>query len=345
MSAFVTSFSRRKLLMGGAGALVAAPFVAKGVARAEGEPKPFRIAWNTGAVCSAPVGYAIEKGIFAKHGLAAETLTFAGSTEQLLEAIATGKADAGFGMALRWLKPLEQGFDVRVTAGIHGGCMRLLGAKAANVDSLKALRGKTIAVTDHVSPSKNFFSIVLLKRGIDPVTEVEWRQYPAEVLPLAVDKGEAHAVADGDPRMWNWLKDGKFVEIANNLSGEYAVRTCCLRPSAAAWSGTSAPSPPPSPARCWRPRIGSPTSRRTPPRRFASYGAKGTVEDLAAMLRSHAHEVHPVGTDLTEQLAQYVDELKLVNVIKPTTDPVKFSERMLRRRSALTFPHVSPRPR
>jgi hypothetical protein len=50
------------------------------------------------------------------------------TTDQLLEGIATGKADAGLGLALRWLKPLEQGFDVRITAGVHGGCIRLLGA-------------------------------------------------------------------------------------------------------------------------------------------------------------------------------------------------------------------------
>ena len=34
--------------------------------------------------------------------------------------------DAGLGMALRWLKPLEQGFDVKIAAGTHGGCMRVL---------------------------------------------------------------------------------------------------------------------------------------------------------------------------------------------------------------------------
>ncbi len=32
-------------------------------------------------------------------------------------------------MALRWLKALEQGFDVKLTAGTHGGCLNLLTAK------------------------------------------------------------------------------------------------------------------------------------------------------------------------------------------------------------------------
>ena len=44
--------------------------------------------------------------------------------------MASGKADGGVGMALGWLKPLEQGFDVKLTAGLHGGCIRLLTTKS-----------------------------------------------------------------------------------------------------------------------------------------------------------------------------------------------------------------------
>jgi NitT/TauT family transport system substrate-binding protein len=87
-------------------------------------------------------------------------------------------------MALRWLKPLEQGFDVRITAGVHGGCIRLLGSKAADITSLESLRGKTIAISDQASPAKNFCSIEFAKNGIDPVRDVDWRQYPADLLRL-----------------------------------------------------------------------------------------------------------------------------------------------------------------
>ena len=66
-------------------------------------------------------------------------------------------------MALRWLKPLEQGFDVKLTAGTHGGCMRLLAAADGPVTDLVSLKGKTIATGDMASPAKNFFSIMLAK--------------------------------------------------------------------------------------------------------------------------------------------------------------------------------------
>jgi NitT/TauT family transport system substrate-binding protein len=61
---------------------------------------------------------------------------------------------------------------------------------------------------------------------------------------------------------------------------------------------------------------------------FSGYGGKGSVEDLAAMLRSQHHGDRPVGTDLKRQLVLYGDELKQVNVLKRTTDTAKFAERV-----------------
>ena len=95
-------------------------------AAAKGQPKKINFAWNAGASCLIGVTVAKDKGFFAKHGLDVELINFSGSTDQLLETIATGKADAAVGMALRWLKPLEQGFDVKIVGSTHGGCLRLL---------------------------------------------------------------------------------------------------------------------------------------------------------------------------------------------------------------------------
>ena len=293
-----------------------------------GPPRALKLAWNASAICTAAAPVAKDRGIFAKHHLDIEFINFGGSTEQLLEAIATGKADAGIGMALRWLKPLEQGFDVRITTGIHGGCMRLLAAKSAAITRLEDLRGKIVAVSDQASPAKNFFSIMLAKRGVNPETEVEWRQYPLDLLALAVDKGEAHALADGDPRTWLWRKEGKLEEIATNLSYEYAHRTCCVlairgslirdeRPVAAALTRATL-------------EAGDFVAHKPDEAAalFSSYGGKGSVEDLTAMLRSHTHHERPVGLELKRQIALYADELKFIKVIKPSTDTTKFAERV-----------------
>ena len=293
----------------------------------EGLPRAIKLAWNATAICTAAAPIAKERGFFARHNLDVEFVNFGGSTEQLLEAIATGKADAGIGMALRWLKPLEQGFDVRITAGIHGGCMRLLGSKSAGIDSLESLKGKTVAISDQASPTKNFFAIYLLKRGIDPES-IQWRQYPSNLLALAVDKGEAQALADADPLTYLWLKEGKLNELATNLSGEYANRTCCVL---AVRGGLVRDEKPVATALTRAVLEASDHVGHDPADAaavFSAYGGKGSVEDLTAMLNNQSHKHHPVGVDLKEQIALYADELKLVNVFRPGTNVFKFAERV-----------------
>ena len=307
------------------------PLICRAAANGEerqGPPRQLKLAWNANAACTVAAAVAKERGVFANHNLDVEFFNFGGSTDQLLEAIATGKADAGLGLALRWLKPLEQGFDVRITAGVHGGCIRLLGAKAANIDNLEALRGKAIGISDQASPAKNFSSIFLAKNGIDPVRDVEWRQYPANLLALAVDKGEVQALAEIDPLPYLWLKDGKLNEIATNLSDGFADRTCCVL----AIRGSLVRNELPVAAALTRSILEAADRVASDPADaaavYSGYGGKGSVEDLAAMYRSHTHHNHPVGTALKKQLVLYTDELKAIHVIKQSTDSAKFAERI-----------------
>lgn len=193
-----------------------------------GAPRKLKISWNAGAVCLAPLPVAIDYGFFQKQNLEIELVNYSGSTDQLLEAIATGKSDAGLGMALRWLKPLEQGFDVKIAAGTHGGCMRVLTRANSGVDKLSDLKGKIVAVGDLAGPDKNFFSIQLAKLGIDPNKDVDWRPYPGNLLNLAVEKGEVQAFLASDPLAYLWLKDSQYKEVASNLDGEYRDKSCCI---------------------------------------------------------------------------------------------------------------------
>ncbi len=37
-------------------------------------------------------------------------------------------------------------------------------------------------------PDKNFFAILLKRHGIDPISDVQWKVYPADLLSVALDK-------------------------------------------------------------------------------------------------------------------------------------------------------------
>ncbi|PSH62209.1 ABC transporter substrate-binding protein [Phyllobacterium sophorae] len=329
----------RRTLLRGAGALgLAAPFgsmALTGLAGAQNaaapakELKKIKFATNASAICLAPVFVAKEQGIFAKYGLDVELVNFGASTEALLEAIATGKADGGVGMALRWLKALEQGFDVKITAGTHGGCSRLVTPASTGLKTLSDLKGKSIGVSDLASPGKNFFSILLNKEGINPVSDVEWRQYPGELLQVAAEKGEIHAIADGDPKAFFWLRDNNYVQIASNLDHGFENRVCCIvglrgslirddLPTATALTRALLE------AQDWT--VAKPEDAA---RAFLPNAPKDkSTDDLIAVLLAQTHNHNPTGTDLKKEIALYAGELRDVQVFKQSTDPDAFAEKV-----------------
>jgi NitT/TauT family transport system substrate-binding protein len=291
------------------------------------EKRALKLTWNATAICTVGVAVAQEKGYFARHNLDVELVNFGGSTDQLLEAIATAKADAGVGMALRWLKPLEGGFDVKIAAGIHGGCMRLFSAPGSGIAKIADLKGKAIGVTDLAAPDRNFFSIMLHQAGIDPNKEVEWRVFPGDVLPVALKKGEVQAFCQGDPLGWMARERDGLTEVANNLSGEYAHRTCCVLGIRGALIRQEKPVATALVQSLLEAQEWVAVNAEAAAAVFAPY-AKAPVEQLTAMLKSHTHHDNPLAGDLRSQIAAYGEELKRIAVFKQSTDIQKYAARV-----------------
>jgi NitT/TauT family transport system substrate-binding protein len=322
-----TSLSRRGVLARGAGA--AAVIASSGLlaSRAWSQPRKLTFAWNATAFCLSPVVVAQERGIFEKNGLQVDLINYTGSTDQLLESLATAKADAAVGMIHRWLKPLESGFDVKIVGSSHGGCVRMVGVKEAGVTDLKKLKGKTIGVSDIASPGKNFFSILLKKNGIDADTEVTWRQYPADLLDIAVNKGEIQAIADGDPTLYLIEKrnKGRYVELASNLSGEYKDKVCCIVGA----RGELVRNDKPAVAALVRSIVQASDYVAENPNEsaklFAKYSPNVPVEDLRALLGTLTHAHHPTGTSLRDEVEFYARDFRSVGVLKSSTDPARLA--------------------
>jgi NitT/TauT family transport system substrate-binding protein len=291
------------------------------------EMRSLKLTWNATAICTVGVAVAQEKGYFARHNLDVELVNFGGSTDQLLEAIATAKADAGVGMALRWLKPLEGGFDVKIAAGIHGGCMRLFSAPNSGIKTIADLRGKAIGVTDLAAPDRNFFSIMLHEAGVDPNKEVEWRVFPGDVLPVALKKGEVQAFCQGDPLGWMARERDGLTEVANNLSGEYAHRTCCVLGIRGTLIRQEKPVATALVQSLLEAQVWVAANPEAAAAVFAPH-AKAPVEQLTAMLKSHTHHDHPLAGDLRSQIAAYGEELKRIAVFKQSTDIQKYAARV-----------------
>lgn len=290
--------------------------------------KPVTLAYNQTAICTAAVPVAKAKGIFAKYGLDVDFVNFAGSTDQLLEAISTGKADGATGMALRWLKPLQQGFDVKLAAGLHGGCLRLLTTPDGGIKTIADLKGKSIGTTDLGSPDKNFFSIRLAQLGIDPSSDVSWKVFPADLLSVALKRGDVQAVSGGDPMIWLQRENQHLVQIGTNLDGQYATRTCCvvgLRGSLLRESPYTANALTRAVLEGGRYVADHPDEAAEI---FAPYTPKVSVAQLNQMLHEHAHHMQQVGPAFQQQIADYAVDLKTVGVFSSSVDPQRFAKKV-----------------
>jgi NitT/TauT family transport system substrate-binding protein len=301
----------------------------RGFGNSNSKPGLIRLAYGEAAVCQAPVALALKEGIFAKHRIDVELVNIA-APEELLQSLSTGKADAGIGMIMSWLKPMEQGFDVQLVMGTHGGCSHLVGSKKAGVTDVKHLKGKTIAVSDVSGSSRNTFSILLSENGIDPNKDVEWKTYPPPLLGMAVEKNTAQAIAGGDPILYLIQKNsnGDLVEILSNLTPPWNDRVCCVLGVSGRLLRERR-----SEVRALASSLIEAADRtvENPEATAAAFAPHTTasVADVTILLRQETHCCHPTGRGLKHQVVVFTKELQKVGIMKASTDPAKFADRVV----------------
>jgi NitT/TauT family transport system substrate-binding protein len=179
-----------------------------------------------GLTCEAPIFSAVEKGFFKEEGLDVSLVKCEWANYK--DVLALGGFDITHHLVMYFLKPVEQGLDVKFTGGIHRGCLRVQAAAKGPIQKLEDLRGKRIGVPGMGTPPFIFANRVLGAHGIDPKTEIKWLVFPAGELGLALDKGEVDAVANSEPIGSLLLADGKVRNIADQATDvPYKDEYCC----------------------------------------------------------------------------------------------------------------------
>ena len=149
-----------------------------------------------GGTCEAAIYAAYEKGIFKAKGLNVELVKL--NNDTLKENLATGKVDA-LQVSPGLFKPIEQGLDIKLTNGVHTGCIQGVAPTNSNIHSLKDLKGKVIGVDAIGGVPMTLLSVELGKLGIKPDKDVQWKAFPSPQLPQVLEKGETDAFATWDP--------------------------------------------------------------------------------------------------------------------------------------------------
>jgi NitT/TauT family transport system substrate-binding protein len=179
-----------------------------------------------GLSCEAPIFTAVEKGFFKEEGLDVEMVRC--QWAQYKDVLALGGFDVTHHLVMYFLKPIEQGMDVKFTGGVHRGCLRVQAPANSPIKSVKDLRGKKIGVPGMGTPPFIFANRVLGANGIDPAKEIDWRVFPAGDLGLAMERGLVDAVADSEPIGSLLLADGKVKNVADQVDDPpYDKEYCC----------------------------------------------------------------------------------------------------------------------
>jgi NitT/TauT family transport system substrate-binding protein len=282
-----------------------------------------------GLTCEGPIFMAYEKGFFKEEGLDVELVRT--DWTGLREGLGTGQYAANHTLIMYLLKPLESGLDIKITGGIHTGCLRVQAGIKTNIKKVTDLRGKKIGVPTHLgSPPHLFASRVLAAHGIDPrpkAKEVEWVAIKPDVMGLAVDKGQVDAVATSDP-IGTILLGKKLVRtIADQaVDKPYCDEFCCV----AVVSGKIARESPETAAKLTRALLKGAKWVGENPTAAAKLGVEKKY--IAASPEINAQAISklkylPGVSKCRKDILAAAKEMKTAGLLKPSTDPERLAKR------------------
>jgi NitT/TauT family transport system substrate-binding protein len=249
----------------------------------------------------------------------------------LREGLGIGRFDANHTLIMYLLKPIEQGLNVKITGGVHTGCLRLQVSAKSSVKSVADLKGKKIGVPTHIgSPPYLFASRVLAAAGIDPSPdkgEVQWLAFPPDVLGRAADDGRVDAVATADPIGTILLGQGLVRTIADQaVDPPYCDEYCC----AAVVSGQLAERDLASAAKVTRALLkGARWVNENPTAAARLSVDKGYLASSAEINAQAIAKLKylPAVRACRKSVDQAAAEMKRAGLLKPSTDPAVLARR------------------
>jgi NitT/TauT family transport system substrate-binding protein len=190
-----------------------------------GPPTKIKVGY-IGLTCEAPIFVAVEKGFFKEENLDVSLVKCDWTAYK--DSLALGGIDITHHLIMMFLKPIEQGMDVKILAGVHKGCLRVQALNTGAIHTVEDLRGKRIGVPGMGTPPFIFASRALAVHGLDPARDVDWRVFPAGEMLLALQKGLVDAVADAEPIGTLLTSTGKIRNVADQATDEpFASEYCC----------------------------------------------------------------------------------------------------------------------
>ncbi len=292
------------------------------------DPVKLKVAY-LGLTCEAPIFVAYEKGMFKEEGLDVEMVRT--DWEGLREGLASGQFDANHTLIMYLLKAIEKNSDIKITGGIHTGCLRLQVSTKSATKTVAELKGKTIGVPTHIgSPPFMFASRVLAANGIDPsleAKEVTWLAFSPDGLAKAIEDGRVDAVATSDPIGTILVGKGLVRTIADQAKdAPYSEEYCC----ATVVSGELIRKHPTAAAKVTRAMLKAAKWVEVNPKAAAESAVEKKYIAASAEINTQALtqlRYIPGVARCKRSIESAADEMKKAKLLNPATDPAALAKR------------------
>ncbi|MBR1736436.1 MAG: ABC transporter substrate-binding protein [Firmicutes bacterium] len=189
-----------------------------------------KIAYNN-SLGEAPIQRGVEKNFFEEEGLKFEMVKI--DAAHMPEAIGSGQVEAGFGLLGKYLQPIDNGLDIKITAGIHTGCTKVLVPNDSDIKTVADLKGKKVGTTGLGAAAPTIITKrSLYHAGLNPSDEngdVEFAVFSGSDLAQALQNGAVDAIANSDPAASIAERDLNLRPIIDTATDdEYKNEYCCI---------------------------------------------------------------------------------------------------------------------
>lgn len=325
-------FGRRKLIAASAGAAVVAAGAGLWEVRRHHSPRAlpdgqFRsvtLSWPDPD--SDPVLVACrEQGLFERYSLDM-TIRASSSGQSAISAFASEQLAGAAAPALAWLPAIWHGGEAKVVLGLGPGTYRCLVRTQLRIMKTAHLVGRRLAVVNQEAADRNFFSVFVRRKGINPAS-IEWIPMQKQDVAAALTAGRIDGVVAHDPDAWMILTENRplLTDLFGSGTGHYSERVnrvLALRSSFLTDDPEGA--------------VAVVLALRDGCRWVESHAEETTTlltdrlphmsrDSIAAMRAHEAAPFHLTGHPLRDQMAQYADELQLIGIFPDTMDSAQFA--------------------
>lgn len=273
-----------------------------------------------------------RQGVFARYNLDVTVRGNLASGQQALDQLHPDGVQAVVAPALSWLPRLMAGLDARLVGGLQSGSARLLVDRRSPIKRIEDLHRRAIGIADtppgpYPGADRLFFSIMMRRKGMDPNHDVSWVQLAPDQFRTALAENRVQAVVGHDPVIWQLREALHLTELASSMTGSYGTRVSRVL---GLRGDVLQADPAAAVALVLAFREAAETVARHPDAAASVLADQLPDMDQASlerMLHAEGHAVHPTGTELREQIAQYIDELKLIGLASDDLDSAALAQR------------------